>query len=108
VLPLPSTLASMAKLKAEKAEDGQIKPKKGDPLKKTKKAGRPLNKAEEKLDKLAKKALKSGELDAQAADRRRQRDARTLYVRFKKAEAMPESVKEIKDITEGIKHVRKQ
>lgn len=71
-----------------------------------KKVKRPISKSKLQMIKMAKEALSTGELAAEDKLIRMQRDLRTLYIRYKDKQKLPNNEEEVKALHKNIRIVR--
>jgi len=67
---------------------------------------RPISKKKKLESKAARESLASGELASEDQVRRKDRDVRTLYIRFKDTQKLPENQEAVKNLHEDIQVVR--
>jgi len=90
----------------KKKNKGPVKGPKNDKPMKAAKEERPKKKVSKEADKAARMAIGSGDLAKDEVTRKKEQDARTLYIRFGDKESLPTSADEIKALHSDIKFVR--
>lgn len=97
--PFPSSKPSKNIDNMEAKNENKLLPRK-------QKNPRPISKSKQKLIQKIKHELATGKLAAEDNEKRTQRDSRTLYIRFKDKENLPQSKEDVKLLHNGIKIVR--